>query len=159
LISGKFVDNRPIGDLFEQRKRYQILADAGGQLDFLRMKPDNSALEIWRKGVAGAVTLDQPLAQYDPKSLQGVLAADGSAWIALKVDPVNTEAVARKKADPEYLDVFRAGADGKATRKARILAKGTRHRFGVVDNFFWLLEKSSGFDRGGRVLTIYQLSN
>jgi hypothetical protein len=159
LISGKFVDNKPIGDLFEQRKRYQTLADAGGQLDFLRMKPDGSAIEIWRKGVLGPVTLDQTVSQYDPKSLQGVINADGSAWIALKVDPVNAAAVARKKADPEYLDVFRAGPDGKATRKARILAKGTRHRFGVVDNFFWLLEKSTGFDRGGRVLTVYQLTN
>jgi hypothetical protein len=70
---------------------------------------------------------------------------------------VNAEAVARKKADPEYLDVYRVGPDGKATRKARILAKGVRHRFGVIDNYFWLLEKSTGFDRGGRVLTVYQL--
>jgi hypothetical protein len=159
LIAGKFVDNKPIADLFEQRKRYQTLADAGGQLDFLRMKPDNSAIEIWRRGVQGAITLDQAVSQYDPKSLQGVINADGSAWIALKVDPVNAEAVARKKADPEYLDVFRVGPDGKATRKTRILSKGTRHRFGVVDNLFWLLEKSTGFDRGGRVLTIYQLAS
>lgn len=159
LISGKFVENKPIGDLFEQRKRYQILADAGGQLDFLRMKPDNTGIEIWRKGAAGGVTLDQALSQYDPKTLQGVINADGSAWISLKVDPVNAEAVARKKADPEYLDIFRMSADGAATRKVRILSKGTQHRFGFADGFFWLLEKSKGFDRGGRVLKIYQLTN
>lgn len=160
LVAGKFVDNKPIGDLFEQRKRYQTLADAGGQLDFLRMLPDNSAIELWRGGKAVKVALDQPLSQYDTKLLQGVINADGSAWIALKVDPVNAEAVARKKADPEYLDVFRVGADGKATRKARVLAKGLRHKFGVIDNsMFWLLERSSGFDRGGRVLTVYQLAS
>ncbi|HEY5920610.1 MAG TPA: hypothetical protein VIV11_03020 [Kofleriaceae bacterium] len=159
LITGKFISNQPIGDLFEQRKRYQTLADAGGTLDFMRVKADNKAIELWRQGVLGTVTLDQPLAQYDPKSLQSVFAADGTAWIVIKVDPVNAEAVARKKADPEYLDVFRMTADGNATRKARILAKGVKHRFGVVDNFFWLLERSTGFDRGGRVLTIYQLSN
>ena len=165
LITGKFVSTKAIGDLFEQRKRYQVLADAGGQNDFLRMKPDNSAIEIWRAGSspasgasAAVVTLDQPLALYDVKSLQGVVNPDGSAWIALKIDPVNAEAVARKKADPEYLDVFRAGPDGKATRKARILAKGVRHRFGVVDNFFWLLERSSSFERGGRALSVYQLN-
>jgi hypothetical protein len=159
LITGKFVANKPIADLFEQRKRFQMLADAGGQLDFLRIKPDNSAVELWRAGSPTAVVLDQPLAQYDTKSLMGVIQPDGSTWIALKVDPVHPEAVARKKADPEYLDIFRAGPDGKATRKARILAKGLRHRFGVVDNFYWLLERSTGFDRGGRALTIYQLSN
>lgn len=163
LIAGKFVENKPIGDLMEQRKRYQTLADAAGQLDFLRMRHDNSAVEIWRRGTAGAATLDQPLSQYDAKSLQGVIDADGSAWIALKVDPVNAEAVARQKADLEYLDVYRASADGAATRKARILAKGVRYRFGVIDkasppgDHFWLLERSSGFDRGGRVLTVYRL--
>jgi hypothetical protein len=157
LLAGKFVDNKPIADLFEQRKRYQTLADAGGQLDFVRMKADNSGIEIWRRGVPGTVTLDQPLAQYDGKSLQGVINPDGTAWIALKVDPVNAEAVARKKADPEYLDIYRVGADGQATRKARILAKGIRHRFGVIDGYFWLLEKSTGFDRGGRTLTVYQM--
>ena len=157
LISGKFVVNKPIADLFEQRKRYQMLADAGGQLDFFRMAPDNSAIEIWRGGTRTTVTLDQALSQYDTKTLQGVINPDGSLWIALKVDPVNAEAVARKKADPEYLDVFRAGTDGRATRKARVLAKGLRHRFGTVDSFFWLLERSSGFERGGRLLTVYQL--
>ena len=70
---------------------------------------------------------------YDAKSLQGIVNADGCAWIALKVDPVNADAVARKKADPEYLDVFRVGADGKAMRKARMLAKGLRYRFGVIE--------------------------
>jgi hypothetical protein len=157
LISGKFVVNKAIADLFEQRKRYQTLADAGGRLDFLRMAPDNSAIEIWRGGTAVTATLDQPLSQYDAKSLQGTINGDGSMWIALKIDPVNAEAVARKKADPEYLDIFRAGADGRATRKARILAKDLRHRFGTLDNFFWLLERSNSFDRGGRALTVYQL--
>lgn len=157
LISGKIVDNQRITDLFEQRKRYQVLADANGKLDFVRMAPDNSAIELWRRGKLTTVELDQALSQYDPKSLQGVFGADGTAWLALKVDPVNAEAVARKKADPEYLDVYRVGPDGKATRKARILAKGVRHRFGVLDDMFWLLEQSSGFDRGGRALTIYKL--
>jgi hypothetical protein len=158
LITGKFVENKPIGDLFEQRKRYQTLADAGGQLDFIRMKHDNSQIEIWRRGLLATITLDQALSQYDTKSLQGVIGPDGAGWIAIKVDPVNAEAVARQKADPEYLDIYRFGTDGKATRKARILAKGIKHRFGVVENYFWLLEKSKGFDRGGRVLTIYQLA-
>src|SRR5262249_28732430 len=132
-------------------------AEAGGQLDFLRMKQDNASVEIWRQGKPTAVVLDQSLSQYDPKSLQGVISADGSAWIVLKGDPVNCEGVSRKKAGPAELDVVRLGPDGKATRKARILAKGLRHRFGVIDNWFWLLERSSGFDRGGRALTIYQL--
>jgi len=158
LIAGKYIENKPIADLFEQRKRFQVLADAGGQLDFVRMTPDNTAIQIWRQGQMKTVDLDQPLSQYDPKSLQGIVNQDGTAWLALKVDPVNADAVARKKADPEYLDVFKTTPDGKAVRRARILAKGVRHRFGVIGDLFWLLERSASFDRGGRALTIYSLA-
>jgi len=77
LITGKFSDQHPIPDLFEQRKRYQILADAGGRIDFLRVAPDGNAVQVWRAGKPRAIELDQPLASYDPKSLQGIVAADG----------------------------------------------------------------------------------
>jgi hypothetical protein len=158
LVSGKFVENKPISDVVEQRKRHQSLADFGGQLEVIRMVWDNSGINIWSRGVPRVVGIDRPLQQYDPKSLQGVVAVDGSAWLALKIDPVNPEAVNRKKADLEYLDVFKldAGAN-KATMKARIPAKGLVHKFGVLDGYFWLLERSGGFDRGGRSVTIYQL--
>ncbi len=156
LALGKIVERTPIADLFEQRKRYQALADVGNQLDFVRMAWDNQSVQLWRAGKPKPLELDQPLVQYDPKSLQGELDADGTAWIALKVDPVNPDAVARKKADPEYLDVFHVGADGKAVRVARVLATGTRHKLGALHDRFWLLERSKGFDRGGKSLTIYK---
>jgi hypothetical protein len=158
LVTGKFGERHAITDVFEQRKRYQALADAGGQIDFVRMTWDNTAIQLWHDGKPKALELDQQITNYDPKSLQGVFAADGSAWLALKVDPVNPDAVARKKADPEYLDIFRVSADGKATRAARVLATGLRHRFGLLGgDRFWLLERSSSFDRGGRNLAVYQL--
>ena len=159
LVAGKFIENKPISDLFEQRKRFAVLADSNGQASFVRMTPTNDAIQVWRAGQMKVVELDQPFTSYDPKSLQGIVNADGTAWIALKVDPVNAEAVARKKADPEYLDVFKMGLDGKAVRKARILAKGLKHEFGVINDHFWLLERSTGFDRGGKSLTVYSLAS
>ncbi len=159
LVAGKIVDRTPIADLFEQRKRYQALADAGGVLDFVRMAWDNQSVQIWRAGKPKPLELDQPIAQYDPKSLQGELQPDGTAWVALNVDPVNPDAVARKKADPEYLDVFRVGADNKAVRVTRVLSTGTRRRLGAMRDRFWLLERSNGFDRGGKSLTVYKVGN
>ena len=91
LISGKFLENKAISDTVEQRKRYLMLADAGGQLDFLRMVWDNSGIQIWSRGTQRVVSLDQPLTTYDAKSLQGIVQPDGSAWIALKVDPSSFE--------------------------------------------------------------------
>ncbi len=164
LVAGKFVDNKQITNVVEQRKGFQTLADAGGQLDFVRMAWDNGSIHVWSHGVQRAVDIDQPLTSYDAKSLQGIVNADGSAWLVIKVDPVNAEAVARKKADPEYLDIFRVNAgETKATRKARLPAKDLRFKFGTVDGapagetYVWLLERSTGFDRGGRNITIFKL--
>jgi hypothetical protein len=154
LLTGKF-DTHVIGDLFEQRKRYQVLADAAAGLDFVHMSWDLQTVQVWSGGKPHDAQLDQPVINYDPKSLQGVVDADGAAWIALKVDPVNVEAVARKKADPEYLDIFRATPDGKATRKMRVLSTNTRHRFGVLGDKVWLIERNNGFERGGKSLTLY----
>jgi hypothetical protein len=156
LVSGKFVDKTPITDLFEQRRRFQALADSNGKLDFVRMAWDNSGAQAWHNGKPHPITLDQPMTNYDPKSLQGVVGSDGSVWIALKVDPVNADAVARQKADPEYFDLFHAGPDGAATRKIRIPALGLRHRFGVAGDKVWVLERNNGFERGGRMLTLYK---
>lgn len=154
LVTGK-LDKQKITDLFDQKKRFGTLADAGGKLDFVRVANNGASLEYWRAGKMRALELDQKLTDYDPKSLQAFVAADGSGWLALKVDPVNAEAVARKRADPEYLDVFKISADGKATRKARILAKGIRHRFGVAGDRFWVIERNASIERGGKTITLY----
>lgn len=158
LLQGRIVDRQKIGDLFEQKKRFQALAssDAGGKLDFVRVVM--GAIEGWRAGKLQKIELDQPLTNYETKSLQAVVVADGY-WIALKVDPVNAEAVARKKADIEYLDIFKVGTDGKGQRKARVLAQGLRHKFGVMADgkSFYLIEKNQSMDRGGKSLTVYTL--
>jgi len=156
LVTGKLVDRKKIDDLFEQRRRFQALADANGRLDFVRIG-DSKGIQAWRAGKPRELELDRPLTDYDTKSLQGFTAADGSVWLALKMDPVNAEAVARKKADPEYLDIFRAAPEGKAVRKARILAHGVRHRFGVIGDKFWLIERNQSMERGGKSLTVFQL--
>lgn len=155
LISGKLVDKKKIEDLFEQRKRFQAMTEGGKRLDFVRI--DNKGLELWRAGKGKKIELDQPLTNYDTKSMQGIVTADGSAWVILKMDPVNADAVARKKADPEYLDVFRVSSDGKGVRKARLFAGGMRHRFGIIGDKFWLIERNNGFERGGRSLALYSL--
>ncbi len=162
LISGKIVDTKKIEDLFEQRRRFAALAEAGHRRDFVRISWDNASIQVWHKGQPKQVELDQPLATYDPKSLQGIVGADGTAWIVLKTDPVNTAAVARKKADPEYVDIFKVTTDGKATRKARVLAHGVRVRFGAVadkaGDKVWVLERNTGFERGGKTLAVYQIN-
>ncbi|HTR50207.1 MAG TPA: hypothetical protein VMJ10_05825 [Kofleriaceae bacterium] len=157
LIANRFVDRRPIENLMDQRKRFQLLADAGGRGDFVHMTWDNTAIQVWRDGRPSAIELDQAIANYDPKSLQGVVGRDHALWIALTVDPVNPDAVARKKADVQYLDVFHTTSAGKVPRRARVLAAGAPRRFGVLGERFWVLERSPTFDRGGRTIAVFQL--
>lgn len=158
FATGK-LDKKKIDDLFEQRKRFQALADSNGaaSLDFVRIGWDNKSLQAWRGGKLHKLELDQPLATYDIKSIQGIVLPD-AVWVAAKVDPVNQAAVDRKKADAEYLDIFVARPDGTATRKARVPAQGIRHRFGVTPTGFWLVERNQTMERGGKSLTIYKLN-
>jgi len=160
LITGKITSVK-IDDLMEQRKRFQALADAGGQLDFFKMTWDNNGVQLWRAGKSKQLVIDQPITNYDPKSLQGAVNADGSAWFSLAIDPVNPEAVARKKADPAYIDVFKVGTDGMAVRKARVLAttNGAKYRVGFSGDKFWLVERSPANDRGGKNVAVYTIAN
>jgi hypothetical protein len=40
----------------------------------------------------------------------------------------------------------------------RVLATNARHRFGVIGDKLWLLERNNGFERGGKALTLYTLN-
>lgn len=163
VVAGKFVEKKPISDLFEQRKRFTLLHEQGEnrtplKRDFFKFAWDNQSVALWHDSVGRTLELDQALNQYDPKSIQGVGMPDGSAWFTLRVDPTNAAAVERKKADPEYLDIFHVGTDTKAQRKARVYAKGHRFFFGTAGTGFWLLDRSNGLERGSTNLAVYKLA-
>lgn len=159
MVTGKFVATAPIPDLQEQRRRFQTLASFDGKDTVARMKDDLSELELWQDGVKSVITLDQPMVAYgDPrKSLDYAPGAKG-AWLALQVDPVNVEAVKRKKADVEWWDLYEVAGD-KATRRGRLFAGGQRLHFGWAGDHLWVLDRNVGFDRGGKSLAFYTLAN
>jgi hypothetical protein len=160
LITNRFTERKPITDLFEQHKRFQTLADVHGDTSFVRMTWDNTAIQVWRDGRPKQIELDQPLTNYDPKSLQGILSAVSGGRIALAVDPVNPDAVARKKADPAYFDIFDLdAAETKATLRSRVLAPKSGFRFGTLGKRYWLLERSPSSERGGKSLAVYDIGD
>lgn len=154
LLTGAWVKDEPITDLLGRARQLEVLAASPSRL-FARMKEDNSEVEVWRDGVPRAVTLDQPLIHYVAASLQHGVRGD-RLWFSLQVDPVNPPAVARKKADPEYLDLFEVDGD-RAVRRARILAPKQRLRWGWVGDVLWVMEKNAGFDRGSKLITLYRV--
>lgn len=159
MVTGKFTATTPIPDVVAQRKRFQTLQSFDGKDTIVRMKEDLSDIELWQDGTKTVVTLDQPIIAYgDPRKSLDYAPGPSGAWLALQVDPVNVEAVKRKKADVEWWDLYEVNGD-KATRRARLFAGGQRLRFGWAGDHLWVLDRNVGFDRGGKSLAFYTLGN
>lgn len=155
LLTGTWVEDKPITDLLGRARQLEVMT-ATPERVFAHMKEDGSAVEVWRDGTPAAITLDQPLELYVPASLAYATRGD-TLWLSLAVDPVNPPAVARKKADPEYVDLFEVQG-ARAVRRARILAPKQKLRWGWAGDRLWVMQKNVGFDRGSKLLTIYRLA-
>ncbi|MEZ4365490.1 MAG: hypothetical protein R2939_04270 [Kofleriaceae bacterium] len=165
LVRGEFTAKATIVDVVAHRRRLLELAGlAPGGLApaFARLSPDRTTLSVWQAGRAREITLGEPLAQYQPASLELATVGTGPTapvWLALQVDPTNAGAVARKRADPEYWDLF-AVDGGVATRRGRLLATGQHLTFGMAtDAVAWVLERNVGFDRGGKSLRLVAVAD
>ncbi len=156
LLTSTWVKDEPITDLLGRARVVEVMTDNPHRL-FARMKEDNSTVEVWHEGVARELTLDQPLEIYTAASLAFAMHGN-TLWISLQVDPVNPPAVKRKKADPEYLDLFEVDGQ-RAIRRARVLATKKKLRWGWVGDVLWVMEKNVGFDRGSKLITLYRPSD
>ena len=156
LVTSKWVKDEPITNLLEHARRLETLVAHSGERVFVHIPSDGGDAELWRDGVTTKLTLDPPLATYDPGSLRWAVRGE-RVWFSLTVDPVNPAAVERKKADPEYLDLFEV--DGaRAVRKARIYAPKKKFSWGWAGDTLWVLEKNVGFGRGGKSLRLFRLA-
>jgi hypothetical protein len=156
LVTSKWVKDEPIKDLHAHARRLEVLMAHPGERTFVHVPGDGSDLQLWRDGAPTSIALDPPLATYDPATARVVMRGD-RAWISLVVDPVNPAAVARKKADAEYLDLFEVDGN-RAVRRARILTAKKKLVWGWAGDALWVLEKNVGFGRGGKALRFYRLT-
>lgn len=156
LVNGKWIKDEPIPNLLAHAQRLEKLVAHSGDRVFVHVPTDGSDLEVWRDGVATPIVLDPPLATYDPASIQWATRGD-RVWFSLTVDPVNPAAVARQKADPEYLDLFEVDGS-RAVRRARIYAPKKKLAWGWAGETLWVLEKNVGFSRGGKSLRLFRLA-
>ena len=156
LVTGAWVKDEPIADLHAHARDLETLVAHSGERAFVNV-PGGGDLEVWRDGGVTRVALDPPLATYDPSTARLALRGD-RVWISLVVDPVNPAAVARKKADPEYLDLFEV-VGTRAIRRARVLAPEKKLTWGWSGDTLWVLEKNVGFARGGKALRFYRLDD
>ncbi|MCA9677888.1 MAG: hypothetical protein KC464_22885 [Myxococcales bacterium] len=155
MIAGAVVSTAPIEHLYEHAARYQVLAQFPNQRAFARASDSLGEIELWRDEQKTVLELDQTLDQYDLKSSR-VVRGQGDTLVVLRVDPWNVGSVQRRRADPEYLDLFRVDDAGKGRRVARILAPKKKFTLGVAGGRLWVVERNVGFD-GGKSLALYTI--
>jgi hypothetical protein len=149
-----------IGDLMTHTRKMQTLSEHPNQPRFATIARDLTGVHLVteRGGKVSELELAQPFHHYDPRSLQQHAGPGGSLFFSLTIDPVNPDAVARKKADPRYLDLYRVAPDAtRAERVGRVLVPGKREHRWIAGGDAWVvMPKHIGFDRGGKSLQLYR---
>ncbi len=160
LDTGKFEKTLPITDLMGQAKKAKLFADHPNVDPFLMVADDLTSLLRVADGVPQKIDLAQPFHHYDHKSLQvqpGSTA--GSIFFTFTIDPVNADAVAKKKAVTEWVDLYELKAgETKAIRRARVKKTGNGFRFRATATHWALLPRHVGFSRGGAELRLFTLN-
>ena len=126
------------------------------QYRFLHVSDDLKTLwHVGRENDLAKVTTPVPWRLYEPRSLAQRETWDGRLYFSLTIDPVNPDAVRRKKADPDRVDIYALGDDLTPVRIGSVVANKRRFAWAVGEGYFAFLRKLKGFGRGGRTLEIY----
>jgi len=105
------------------------------------------------------VVLPRELWKYDPATLAWQTLDDKRVALSLTIDPVNPDAVGRKKADPDDIDLYEVDRQTHAAKPVlRIPGEGRRSTWQLAGNRLLLLRKGKGFDRGGVALELYDVA-
>jgi len=96
--------------------------------------------------------------QYDARSLREQEEAD-ALYFSISIDPLNTAALARRKADPAFLDIYRVpGGTTQATRVLRVTLDDRPVTWVAGARHAAVLRKHKSFSRGGAELEVYPLA-
>jgi hypothetical protein len=158
-LSGKPAGETEIADPVGWAVTGQFRRDHPGQSMFVDLNEDGSGVDIidaMGKKVPAALVV--PFRLYDPKSL---LYEEGPAPNALTfgiaVDPLNPDAIKRKKAEMPMLDLYAADmADGVVKARGRVFTpRPVTYR--VRAHTLVVLKRFKSFARGGDEFQVFEL--
>jgi hypothetical protein len=158
-LSGKIVDEEPIGDVLAWAQAATMRARHPGRGAFVELNQDDAGVDVVdAMGSRHPVELAVPFGVYDPKSLADQEGPEpGALYFGISVDPVNPDAVKRHKADLPMLDVYAARTPTQTpTARARVFTPrkvSWRAGYGKLV----VLKRFKSFTRGGDELDVYQL--
>lgn len=161
LVTGVFEKTIEIPDVMAHAYKMRAFAQHSNESEFLQVAEDLSGVDLVTDTSRTRIELAQPFGHYDPKTLEYQPTEDGLYLFSIKIDPVNKEAAARKRADAEYLDLYsyRSG-DKKAMRLSRFLLTDRKKRlmsWRATGEYWVLVPRLIGFSRGGKELQIYKI--
>jgi len=146
-------------EVVEWTKATNMRPNHPGQYRFLQVSEDLKQLEyVDRQNALGHLTTPIKWGLYEPKSLVQAESWDGKTlYFSMTIDPVNADAVRKKKADKERMDLYRLDSGPKATPLGQVPTEKRRFHWTVGARHFAYLHKLKGFGRGGTQVELYQL--
>jgi hypothetical protein len=171
--SGQITWRADVGDVVAWAAATQLRKKLPGRGLFALFSPDTQVFDLVDfQGRRGALQLPVPLRYYDPSTLQEQEDfAGGTLLFSLAVDPLHAEALARRKKDIAFLDLYWArpspgrttGPTGKAPLDVsieRLLRAPMDDRpatWVAAGGHAAVLRKHKNFSRGGNLLEVYLL--
>lgn len=159
-LTGKVVSEQEIGDVLGFTQVSLLRRDAPNRDVIAHFSDDRKKLLLLDGITQSELTLARPLWKYDPATLAWQTLDDKRVALSLTVDPVNPDAVARKKADVDEIDLYEIDRQTHAATPIMHLdGEGRRSAWRIAGHRLLLLRKDKGFDRGGVTLELYDLSS
>jgi hypothetical protein len=175
--TGKWKWEAAIGDVYAWAAASDLRRKLPGRSLFAVFSPDTTIFDLVDfQGRRGALTLPVPLRYYDATTLQErQLPGSGALLFSLVIDPLHPEALARRKKDPSYLDLYwvvpdsaDAGARGQGPSGAGVLKPRVERllrapmddrpaTWVAAGGYAAVLRKHKSFSRGGGQLEVYTL--
>ncbi|HVT07595.1 MAG TPA: hypothetical protein VHO67_09060 [Polyangia bacterium] len=158
-LTGKTILEAAIPDLLGWEVTGQLRRDRPGQSLFVDLNQDGSGVDVidaMGKKVPAALAV--PFRLYDPKSL---VVEEGPApnqlTFSLAVDPLNVDAVKRRKPDLPMLDLYSADAsNGDVSLRGRVFTPRAVTYRTRADTLV-VLKRFKSFARGGDELQVFDL--
>jgi hypothetical protein len=158
-FGGKILAESEVQDVLGFTKVALIRRDAPNQPVVVHFSDDRKKLLCVDDIKEYELALPRELWKYDATTLAWQTVDAQRVALSLTIDPVNPDAVRRKKADPDDLDFYELDRQTHALRPMlRLLGEGRRSSWQVAAGRLLLLRKDKGFDRGGVALEVYDLA-
>lgn len=159
VFAGKLTGEREIKDLVKFAELAKLRANHQNESDFLQFSDDlKQLLLVDRDDATNAVTTPRPQGKYDPQTLRYQPTGERELVFSLTVDPVNPEAVAAKKADKDWIDLYRLDTKTRAlTDLGRIDGNKRPSKWRLSGARIAVIRGHKGFGRGGAEMDLFDV--